>query len=73
MRNNCIKCPDRWVNETTSCHSTCPTYQQFRKEAQETNAKAKADSAKFAPTINATSRCNEYLSKLGKSKVAWRR
>lgn len=38
MRNTdqspCLNCPDRWVNETGRCHSTCEKYIAFAEQAK---------------------------------------
>lgn len=37
LKSPCMKCEDRWINETGRCHSTCEKYIEFAKKSREIN------------------------------------
>lgn len=39
----CYKCPDRFRTETTTCHTTCPDYQERVRKNEEIRIKRRKE------------------------------
>lgn len=68
IKSPCMKCTERWVNETGRCHSTCEAYKEFTIKVKEEHQQIQQERMRAIRNPIAEGKTTSQLNRMAKAR-----